>query len=329
MDFVETRRQQQRQQRLIDKNLFNQHITKTTNYESHRFKTSQIAKISSSDLYVTAIYKYICAPNKRKLKWPVKNRPYSGRNLYYYKSTSNAFYLNNKLKFTNQITNRFVVFRKIEIVSKSKKHVIDDSNNNNSGGISITTLKKIFLYMSDRNIPVNIFTIDPIVAELCIFLFNSCLNKKNFNNNNNNNNNDGCKKKSTKKKLEMLQVHIFQDKQMKDILQMEKSNKAKIPYKTRSCQILEDNISSDVICFDIGRKKQHDKFYTFEDESIIIIDNNFDPKQKKIILNIPKDAIHKAYFDKRNNDETISYFVNKESFFYKSLPRALNYFKNE
>ena len=308
--------------------LFNRRILMNSNYEYFRFKTTPITNFTPSDLYVSATYLYVCAPIKKKMRQSFKNRPRKGRNIYMYESSSNAFYIDNKFKITSQITNRFVVFNKVRITSK-ERNLTFDITEDDIFGVCIETLEKNLLNAMDSSAPVNIFTTDPIVAELCVFIFTTFLNKnklfikeigKNFVPN--------CNLRPRPYCVDMqVLVHTFQDKSLEEIYRIKPGEYYQ--YKTRNCILPlrgshpDDDIDDDDDNDD-SDKTRRNTFYNFYNENVIILDNNYN-KNQKIILNIPKNAIHKSFFNPIV-DKNIPHFVNTDSFFYKSLPKALNYF---
>lgn len=270
---------------LSDNNI-SYYIVKNTNYEEHRFKTSYL-KLTHNDLKVSGTFIYLYAPLKRKISKNNLNKNSSGRNIYRYdKKYSNIFYLNNKLKITECITNRYVVFNKLTFYSNNKSENIYDDKN---CGIRIESIISSILQISEKFIPPRIYTNNPIVCELMLFIMSKYLKPNMFRN-----------------ITSQARISIYYIKNIQNISKLQ--NNIKYRFKTRSCLINNrnenDNISSSLL-------------YTFTDQSIIIVDNNYnDEKFPKIIINIPQNSISKKE----------DFFINPNHEIMKSISKGFSYF---
>ena len=290
--------------------LYNRYMIPSTNFEDNRANNHRVKNFTHSDLYVTATYIYYFAPLKRKLKRPVKDRSYTGRNIYQYDHNSNMFYVDNKFKFTEKITLRYVVFTEVEIFSKSKNQRViftQDANN----GISIQTLVEKVLQITNGDPPANVFTNDPIISELCVFLFSFHLKKEMFN-----------VTPSSRVEVKVLYIH---KSDMEDVVKLHPESK-EYTFKFRGCTLKnQDNNNNNKATI----SPKDNCLYNYQDEPMIIVDNNYNHLHPpKIFLNIPIDAVHEDYFNEKNDDvSNLPYFIKND--FLKPISKAIvKYFKN-
>ena len=276
----------------------NNYIIKNSNFEHHRTRWKKM-KINNSDIIIFAKFIYVYAPFKRKL-----NR-YVNQNSYKYNQFCNVFYLDNKLKIQDDISNRIVVFKKLEFISKAhnkKIILIEDSINY---GISINSIIYAIKKITDGICPVTVFTEHPIINELAVFIFTNYINKVT----------DfsfipkDCFEKSKIPRISFTYVNTN-----KNLLTIKGSNN--YVFKTRKCilKYTDKNISCN---------NEINDPYLLDKENIIIIDNNYnDNVSPKIIINIPVNAM---IFD----HEKGKYFINKEHNIFDNISKTFKYFNDK
>ena len=114
----------------------NYYLFKNTNYDYDKCKPTFL-NMTYDDLKVEGSYIFVYTPLKRKLNkcnLNIKKNKNTGRNVYNYNKTySNVFYINNKLKITENITNRFVVFNTLSFYSMRNGNSIDICDDTNYG----------------------------------------------------------------------------------------------------------------------------------------------------------------------------------------------------
>ena len=301
----------------------NYYMIKNTNYEKHRFKKINL-KLTMNDLLVDGNFIIVYAPFKRKLNKCYLNlkrrNTTTGRNIHRYnKMYSNVFYVNNKLKIIENISNRFIVFNKLTFsqIGINKSITITDDEN---CGLRIDSIVDCIRKISGKSIPAHVYTNNPIICELMVFIISKYLKRHMFLN--------IPQQCYYRNKVQTLVFYVQNLSNIYDI--QNTTNKYPHHVKTRSC-IIRNNDDDDDDDDDAS------SLYTFTDQSIIIVDNNYnDVKSPRVIINIPKNSINPKYFanggnKKRKSKKNVAddHFVDPNHEIMNSIIKSFEYFSNE
>ena len=274
----------------------NNNIIRNSSFELCRSINGMI-KQQPSDIYIKGLYTYYISYSKKKINRKLNKFKKGGKLTCTYEDSATNLYLNNKLKVVNCVTNRLVKFQYIEISSStSKKEIIS-----NLHGLSMKCILNICLTICNGSLPVNIYTNDPIIFELFFFLVDNFIYK------------DIHFKSDLLQNSCRIMIRFIACDDLYLI------HKKKLPYKTHTVA-LKDSVDDN--------DHDHDNVslsYTFSDQNVVIIDNNYNHlNSPKIFINIPRSAINKDYFSK--DDLTHVYFLEPQHVVHKNIKNTLKYF---
>ena len=279
---------------------------KNINYDYDKCKTTFL-NMTYDDLKVEGSYIFVYTPLKRKLNkcdLNIKKNKNTGRNVYNYNKTySNVFYINNKLKITENITNRFVVFNKLSFYSMRNGNSIDICDDTNYE-IRIESIIESYSKISKRVMPVHVYTSNPVICELMAFIISNYLRQNIFTH---------IPQECYNKYRNVFQIVIYYIKNLQSVHHIQSTEKYRV--KTRSCVITtEKNMDVD------DEDSSPSPLYTFNDQSIVIVDNNYnDLKPPKIIVNISKKSSN--YHDIRQ------FFINPNDKIWDDFQTTCKFFK--
>lgn len=328
-----------------------------SNYEIDRCKRS-VLKIRGNDFFISGQFNFFYSPmkkkiNKTKLLYASSSSNFfiqkrkslkkigtlnindeydtnttynnSGRNIFQYTSMSKLFYLDNKLKVINLISNRFAIISSLKLQSLFRDEYIinNDSNNNDKKNDACETNIKTFIddgicvksiseqltsfLINNRNchFPTNIFTNHPVICEIIVYILTEFVSKH----------------------IPPQKILVSFVKNCENLQYLMYDNNEKFEYKTRTCLLNSNPYNNDII-----NKNIYNQPYTFGDQNFIIWDNNYN-YSKKIYVNIPLTAINnKSYFKiDKNKNKHDGHNYDNENFlkddFLKLLGKSLSYFK--
>ena len=294
--------------------VLNENIINNSNFENTRCRLFS-SKIHVSDITIDGMFFYAISHSKKKInRTEHDNQDFEGGKLYFnYVETVNIFYLDNKLKVVNYITNRYIVIYKLKLESKTQFKIIRDEN-----GLCLKLILDTFLSLTDSVMPVNVYTNDPIISEIFSYLICNHVDKdKHFKN---------IPSECFNKRLDTYQILVHYVKCEKN--QHMLSN-MKYPKKTHSCLFKSNKktIYNNGYCCSVP--------YTFDDQNVMILDNNFNHQcPPTIFINIPPSAINKNYFKRKNQKikkrKNIaicnSPFLNPDHVIHKNMEKMFQYF---
>ena len=290
---------------------------KSSNYDIDRHKYSKLP-VKPTDICIDGLIRYRIAPMKRKIdNKKLFHTKLSGRNYYNYDEKSNMFFLDNKFKVINVISNRLIVVKKITFRNYSGKILKIsgyESNNNNNNRLCVKDILTNFLKICDGKLPRNIFTSHPIMNELFHFiitnfakketLFNNCSNKMVLQYVMNNNNNN--------KNVFLNLRNKYQFKSRAIVFENNNDNDNNNYHMTR-CNTITTTTNSD----------SNNNNYIFNDQCLIIEDI-IGKSTPKIFLNISPKHVNNKYFV--GNLDDMEYFVN--DYYFELVNRGIiKYFK--
>ena len=262
------------------------HYVKSSNYEYHRCKYKHL-DIDNDDIYVDGNFIINYAPCKKKIdKKKLFKRKNVGRSLIRYKNGSALFFVNNKLKFIDVISNRVVMFNELTFKSHSETIKIKHCET----GINKKRILESFIRICNGKKPKNIFTKNVILCELMSFIISEYIHSNYFEN----------------EEGEIICIHHISS----DNFEFNNNNNIinnKIKYKTHKILLNNNNNNNnnddDDDNDDNDDDNNNDNNYAFKDQSIVIIDNNYNYKlSPQISINIPKSIINKKIFRNRINN---------------------------
>lgn len=295
--------------------LLNENIINSSNFENTRYRLFSL-KFHATDIIVKGLFFYCISHSKRKINRTEHDKNFEGRKLYFnYVDNINIFYLDNKLKIVNYITNRYIQINKLKLESIRQFKIIQDKK-----GLCLKMILDTFLSLCNIGMPVNIYTSDPIISELLCFLIHNYVDKdKHF---------KRIPSECFNKYLNTYQILVHYIKCEKN--QHMLSNK-KYKKKTHSC-LFKSSKKTNSIYNDYCSVP-----YTFEDQNVKIVDNNFNHQcPPTIYINIPPSAINKNYFIKNKKNLKIkniatcknlsSPFLNPDHVIHKNMEKMFQYF---
>ena len=144
---------------------FNKNIIYSSNYEICRSK--KIPFIRPNDLVIYGVSLYTFAPKKRRIN---NKQRRIGRNYLGYNNNSHCFFVDNKLKVVNLISNRCFVPQILVFCHFNGKKIKIE----NKHGLSIELIINTFLQIcQEQKWPHNIFTDNEFICELFHYLLSS------------------------------------------------------------------------------------------------------------------------------------------------------------
>ena len=281
-------------------------IIKNSDLEVHRNRNLEL-KIRKNDLIVCGTYQFSYSPLKRKLHKSVKLNS-KGLSHYTYNKTSSRFFLDNKLKVLKSVTNRFVDLKDLYITndflfSRDWKKISSKKSLRIEDIVDI-----IFNVIGDNVIPDNIYTNDPIICEILVFLFQNFIINQ-------------MKKEKHRKKIEVVYF-------VNSITKNKFINSKYYVVKKRSCPLNQVNIKTEEMETD---KQEH---YSLQDQTLLIMDDNTNDVQSvKIKINLPLFCIaqpnEKYMIDLNYYDDKYKKIIEKRERFYKThISEISKYFVN-
>ena len=159
------------------------------------------------------------------------------------------------------------MFNKLLFYSMRNGNSIDICDDTNYG-IRIESIIECILKISKRVMPVHVYTSNPVICELMVFIISNYLRQNIFTH---------IPQECYNKYRNVFQIVIYYIKNLQSVHHIQSTEKYCV--KTRSCVITtEKNMDVD------DEDSSPSPLYTFNDQSIVIVDNNYnDLKPPKII----------------------------------------------
>ena len=252
-----------------------QRMIASSNYEVDRCQHKKLP-VKSTDVAIFGDFKLYFAPMKRKIdNKKLFQQDLIGRNNYDYQRESDAFFVNNKLKVVDMITNRVVTAQKLTF-----RHYDGRCINVQEEKLNVNSIMTAF--SSPQFAPQNIFTNHPIVCELFHFLISNFYYY------------------SSDRKIVLHYVkNLRNNDNVFSTLQ-----KRKFHFKSRAA-IPNNNHHH-------HHHSVYKKKYLFKDQSIVIVDDNNNDVSPKVFINVPRKYVNSKYFSR--DPKEMNYFIKKKFF---------------
>ena len=206
---------------------------------------------------------------KRKIHKSVKSNGKGGVSHYEYDINASRFFLDNKLKIVHRVTNRLIEIKKLYIGSEflfagDWKEIMPSSSSSNNS-IQIKDLVNA-LWNNLNTIPNNIYTNDPIICELVVFILQNFVIDQ--------------MEREERERKQKIEVIYFVESVTKNHFLDSKN----YIVKKRSCPltpIKREETSSKVF-------SEETRDYYLQDQTLLFIDDNTNNAgSTKVVLNLP------------------------------------------